>query len=116
MYIGLDGKWSLNIYISSLLICCIGLAVLVPRAMLSPFSRKMTRHIQEREFTIFQLKRKSTDLSRLINVLKAANQNVPDSLMKFGTTVKKKQHGAYGAFFKEVDDSTKTATKITFDD
>jgi ATP-dependent RNA helicase DBP3 len=35
--------------------------------------------------------------------------------MKFGTTVKKKQHGAYGAFFKEVD-SSKSATKITFDD
>jgi ATP-dependent RNA helicase DBP3 len=35
--------------------------------------------------------------------------------MKFGTTVKKKQHGAYGAFFKDVE-STKAATKITFDD
>ena len=52
---------------------------------------------------------------RLINVLKAANQQVPDSLMKYGTTVKKKQHDAYGAFFKSNDDG-KTATKITFDD
>jgi ATP-dependent RNA helicase DBP3 len=51
----------------------------------------------------------------LINVLKAANQDVPDSLMKFGTTVKKKQHNAYGAFFKDVG-ATKSATKITFDD
>jgi len=51
----------------------------------------------------------------LINVLKAANQHVPDELLKFGTTVKKKQHDAYGAFFKDVD-TGKTATKITFDD
>jgi ATP-dependent RNA helicase DBP3 len=50
----------------------------------------------------------------LINVLKAANQPVPDELMKFGTTVKKKEHGAYGAFYKDVG-TTKAATKITFD-
>ncbi|KAF1848381.1 DEAD-domain-containing protein [Cucurbitaria berberidis CBS 394.84] len=50
----------------------------------------------------------------LINVLKAANQPVPDDLMKFGTTVKKKGHDAYGAFYKDVD-SMKQATKITFD-
>ncbi|EAW13774.1 RNA-dependent ATPase DBP3 [Aspergillus clavatus NRRL 1] len=51
----------------------------------------------------------------LINVLKAAKQEVPQELLKFGTTVKKKQHGAYGAFFKEAD-SGKSATKIVFDD
>lgn len=50
----------------------------------------------------------------LINVLKAANQHVPDELLKFGTTVKKKGHEAYGAFFKEVD-TTKAAQKIRFD-
>jgi len=50
----------------------------------------------------------------LINVLKAAKQPVPDELLKFGTTVKKKEHTAYGAFYKE-DDGTK-ATKIRFDD
>lgn len=56
-----------------------------------------------------------TDLQcRLINVLRAANQPVPEALLKFGTTVKKKEHSAYGAFFKEVD-MTKKATKITFD-
>lgn len=47
-------------------------------------------------------------------MLKAAGQPVPEELMKFGTTVKKKQHDAYGAFFKDVDMSKK-ATKITFD-
>jgi len=50
----------------------------------------------------------------LINVLKAANQPVPDELLKFGTTVKRKEHEAYGAFAKDVD-MTKTATKIKFD-
>ncbi|KAI0155448.1 DEAD-domain-containing protein [Hypoxylon sp. FL1284] len=51
----------------------------------------------------------------LINILKAAGQPVPDELLKFGTTVKKKTHGTYGAFFKDVD-MTKKGTKITFDD
>jgi ATP-dependent RNA helicase DBP3 len=40
---------------------------------------------------------------------------VPEELLKFGTTVKKKEHGTYGAYFKDVD-LTKTAKKITFDD
>ncbi|KAJ5101467.1 Nucleic acid-binding OB-fold-containing protein [Penicillium alfredii] len=51
----------------------------------------------------------------LVNVLKAAKQEVPEALLKFGTTVKKKQHDAYGAFFKDVD-TDKAATKIVFDD
>jgi ATP-dependent RNA helicase DBP3 len=51
----------------------------------------------------------------LVNVLKAAKQDVPEELLRFGTTVKKKQHDSYGAFYKEVEDG-KTATKITFDD
>ncbi|KAE8454067.1 RNA-dependent ATPase [Mollisiaceae sp. DMI_Dod_QoI] len=50
----------------------------------------------------------------LINVLKAANQEVPADLLKFGTTVKRKEHEAYGAFAKDVD-MTKKAKKITFD-
>ncbi|ORZ21701.1 P-loop containing nucleoside triphosphate hydrolase protein [Absidia repens] len=51
----------------------------------------------------------------LINVLKQANQQVPDELLKFGTTVKKKSHGAYGAFFKDTTDAPK-ASKIVFSD
>ncbi|KAK4458567.1 P-loop containing nucleoside triphosphate hydrolase protein [Cladorrhinum samala] len=50
----------------------------------------------------------------LVNVLRAAQQEVPEDLLKFGTTVKKKAHDSYGAFFKDVDMSKK-ATKITFD-
>lgn len=38
----------------------------------------------------------------LINVLKAANQPVPPELLKFGATVKKKGHEAYGAFYKDI--------------
>jgi ATP-dependent RNA helicase DBP3 len=51
----------------------------------------------------------------LINVLKAAGQPVPDELLKFGTTVKRKEHSAYGAFYKDIGDSGKTAQKIKFD-
>ncbi len=50
----------------------------------------------------------------LVNILKGANQPVPDELLKFGTSVKKKTHDTYGAFFKDVDMSKK-GTKITFD-
>ncbi|KAI7826382.1 P-loop containing nucleoside triphosphate hydrolase protein [Kickxella alabastrina] len=47
-----------------------------------------------------------TDLDKahsgeLINMLKGANMAVPENLLKFGTTVKKKQHDSYGAFFKD---------------
>jgi ATP-dependent RNA helicase DBP3 len=50
----------------------------------------------------------------LINVLREAKQKVPEVLLSFGTTVKKKEHGLYGAHFKNIDLSVK-ATKITFD-
>ncbi|KAI1419290.1 P-loop containing nucleoside triphosphate hydrolase protein [Xylaria sp. FL1777] len=51
----------------------------------------------------------------LVNILKAAGQPIPEELLKFGTTVKKKAHSTYGAFFKDVDMSQK-GTKITFED
>ena len=50
----------------------------------------------------------------LINVLKEAKQKVPEELLAFGTTVKKKESKLYGAHFKDVDLSVK-ATKVTFD-
>ena len=50
----------------------------------------------------------------LVNILRGANQPVPDELLKFGGHTKKKAHSAYGAFFKDVD-MTKTAKKIKFD-
>jgi ATP-dependent RNA helicase DBP3 len=60
----------------------------------------------------------ATDKGRsgeLINVLKEAGQPVPDNLMAFGTTTKKKESKMYGAHFKEIDPNAK-ATKIVFDD
>ncbi|KAI8056232.1 P-loop containing nucleoside triphosphate hydrolase protein [Syncephalis plumigaleata] len=51
----------------------------------------------------------------LQNVLRQANQEVPEALRKFGDTVKKKEHSSYGAFFRDVDTSVK-ATKIVFGD
>ena len=51
----------------------------------------------------------------LVNVLRAARQDVPEALLRFGTTVKRKGHEAYGAFYKEVEEG-KTASKIRFDD
>ncbi len=50
----------------------------------------------------------------LINVLREAQQPVPEELLKFGTTVKKKESKLYGAHFKEVDFTMK-ATKVSFD-
>ncbi len=51
----------------------------------------------------------------LINVLKAAKQDVPEELLKYGTTVKKKGHEAYGAFYRDSGPGeVKTATKIKF--
>ena len=49
----------------------------------------------------------------LVNVLREAGQDVPPDLVKFGTTVKKKEHALYGAHFKE--GAATKATKITFD-
>ena len=47
-------------------------------------------------------------------MLREANQQVPQELLAFGTTVKKKESKLYGAHFKEVDFSKK-ASKMTFD-
>lgn len=52
----------------------------------------------------------------LINVLRAAGQEVPEELLRFGTTVKKKGHEAYGAFYKDPGvGGKKEGTKIRFD-
>ncbi|KAM9933431.1 hypothetical protein OXX80_006947 [Metschnikowia pulcherrima] len=51
----------------------------------------------------------------LMNILRGANQPVPDELLKFGGHTKKKTHSVYGAFYKD-DMSGKSAKKIKFDD
>ena len=50
----------------------------------------------------------------LIGVLREAKQTVPDDLMAFGTTVKKKESKLYGAHFKDIDMTIKPK-KTTFD-
>ena len=52
----------------------------------------------------------------LINVLRAAGQQVPEELWRFGATVKKKGHEAYGAFYKDPGvGGKKEGTKIRFE-
>jgi ATP-dependent RNA helicase DBP3 len=50
----------------------------------------------------------------LQQVMKQANQPIPDSLFKFGSTIKKKEHNLYGSFGPRGGDMKK-AVKITFD-
>lgn len=52
----------------------------------------------------------------LVNVLREAGQIIPESLMKFGTHVKKKESKLYGAHFKEITVDAPKSTKITFND
>jgi len=63
--------------------------------------------------TFFTLHDKS-HAGALVNVLREANQNVPEELTKFGTHVKKKEHGLYGAHFKDVNTNSK-GTHMKFD-
>ena len=52
----------------------------------------------------------------LINVLREAKMDVPQDLMKFGTTVKRKPHKTYGDFGPKADLIGLTATKKCFSD
>merc|ERR1712165_613363 len=48
-------------------------------------------------YTLFQPSDKS-HAGELQQVMKQAGQHVPDELMKFGSTIKKKEHKLYGNF------------------
>lgn len=63
--------------------------------------------------TFFQPGDKS-HAGELQQVMKQAGQKVPDALMKFGSTIKKKEHKLYGSFGPS-SGPMKKATKITFD-
>mmetsp|Transcript_28967 Transcript_28967/g.72243 ORF Transcript_28967/g.72243 Transcript_28967/m.72243 type:complete len:555 (+) Transcript_28967:89-1753(+) len=52
----------------------------------------------------------------LQNVLREAKQKVPEDLLKFGSSVKKKEHKMYGSFAGDSEKPMKAATKIVFDD
>lgn len=86
----------------------------MPSRSLPSTTRRTRASKLSRERAPLEAKSHALTRRRLINILKQAGQPVPDELMKFGTTVKKKTHGTYGAFFKDVD-MTKKPTKITFD-
>jgi len=63
--------------------------------------------------TFFQTGDKS-HAGELQQVMKQAGHSVPDELMKFGSTIKKKEHNLYGNFGPR-GGPMKKATKITFD-
>ena len=63
--------------------------------------------------TFFQSGDKS-HAGELQQVMRQAGQPVPEDLMKFGSTIKKKEHKLYGNFGPK-DGPMKKATKITFD-
>lgn len=65
-------------------------------------------------YTFFQTGDKS-HAGELQQVMKQAGQEVPEDLMKFGSTIKKKEHKLYGNFGPKGDMPMKKATKITFD-
>jgi len=64
-------------------------------------------------YTFFQ----SGDKARageLQHVLRRAGQDIPEDLMKFGSTIKKKEHSLYGSFAGGNSIPMKKATKIIF--
>lgn len=65
-------------------------------------------------FTFFQPTDKS-HAGELQQVIKQAGQEVPEDLMKFGSTIKKKEHKLYGNFGPKDSSSMKKATRIVFD-
>lgn len=65
--------------------------------------------------TFFQPGDKS-HAGELQQVMKQADQDVPDALMKFGSTIKKKEHKLYGNFGPSSSGAPmKKAVKIRFD-
>jgi ATP-dependent RNA helicase DBP3 len=63
--------------------------------------------------TFFQPTDKS-HAGELQQVMKQAGQSPPEELMKFGSTIKKKEHTLYGSFGPRGGEMKK-ATKIVFD-
>ena len=64
--------------------------------------------------TFFQPGDKS-HAGELQQIMKQAGQEVPEDLMKFGSTIKKKEHKLYGNFGPSGGGPMKKATKIVFD-
>jgi len=65
-------------------------------------------------YTFFQPAADKSHAGALQHVMRTANQDIPEELKKFGSTIKKKEHKLYGNFGPK-DGPMKKATKITFD-
>jgi len=54
----------------------------------------------------------------LVNVLRDANQTIPDDLLKFGVAIKKKEHKLYGHHFKNIDENASSSQpkRVVFDE
>jgi ATP-dependent RNA helicase DBP3 len=65
-------------------------------------------------YTFFQPGDKS-HAGELQQVMRQAGQEVPEALMAFGSTIKKKEHKLYGNFGPRGGGPMKKATKSTFD-
>jgi ATP-dependent RNA helicase DBP3 len=63
-------------------------------------------------YTFFQPGDKS-HAGELQQVMRQAGQDVPEDLLKFGSTIKKKEHKMYGSFGPS--GITKKATRIVFE-
>jgi ATP-dependent RNA helicase DBP3 len=49
-----------------------------------------------------------------MRVLRDAGAEIPKGMDRFPSTIKKREHGSYGAFFKDTSDAP-AAKKIKFD-
>mmetsp|Transcript_11312 Transcript_11312/g.14894 ORF Transcript_11312/g.14894 Transcript_11312/m.14894 type:complete len:603 (-) Transcript_11312:851-2659(-) len=65
-------------------------------------------------YTFFQPTADKTHAGALQHVLRTANQEIPEELAMFGSTIKKKEHKMYGSFGPK-DGPMKKSTKITFE-
>lgn len=65
-------------------------------------------------YTFFQTGDKAR-AGELQAVMRQADQKVPEALMQFGNTIKKKEHKLYGNFGPKGSEPMKTAKKIKFD-
>ena len=81
-------------------------------AMHEAFARLPMEPWESLGYTFFQPTDKS-HAGELQQVMKQAGQEPPEALMKFGSTIKKKEHKLYGNFGPK-DGPMKKATKITF--
>ncbi|KAL7576300.1 hypothetical protein ACA910_018123 [Epithemia clementina (nom. ined.)] len=65
--------------------------------------------------TFFQPTADKAHAGSLQHVLRQAEQDIPEELKAFGSTIKKKEHKLYGSFGPKTSQPMKQASKITFE-